>query len=130
MGQFVDVAKGCFDGEVVAGSDSLTVAGRRIAVCQEPAPEKLPWGELGVDVVFECTGLFRTAETAGKHIAGGAKKVVISAPGGADIDGTFVYGVNDGDITADSLDQKIYQTVKAQAATKGLEYKNDSAKYW
>jgi glyceraldehyde 3-phosphate dehydrogenase len=61
----------------------------------------LPWGELGVDVVFECTGLFRTAETAGKHIAGGAKKVVISAPGGADIDGTFVYGVNDGDLTAD-----------------------------
>jgi len=96
-----DTAHGHFPGEVSIDDGDLIVNGDRIKVYAERDPAKLPWGELGVDVVFECTGLFRTAETAGKHIAGGAKKVVISAPGGADIDGTFVYGVNDGDLTAD-----------------------------
>ena len=61
---------------------------------------KLPWGDLGVDVVLECTGLFRTAETAGQHIAGGAKKVIISAPGGAGVEKTIVYGVNHGILEA------------------------------
>jgi len=96
-----DTAHGKFNGTVEVDGGDIIVNGDRIKVFAERDPAKLPWGELGVDVVFECTGLFRTAETAGKHIAGGAKKVVISAPGGADIDGTFVYGVNDGDITAD-----------------------------
>ena len=80
-----DTAHGKFDGVVEVDGGDIIVNGDRIKVFAERDPAKLPWGELGVDVVFECTGLFRTAETAGKHIAGGAKKVVISAPGGADI---------------------------------------------
>ena len=95
-----DTAHGKFNGSVEVDGGDIIVNGDRIKVFAERDPAKLPWGELGVDVVFECTGLFRTAETAGKHIAGGAKKVVISAPGGSDIDGTFVYGVNDQDLTA------------------------------
>jgi glyceraldehyde 3-phosphate dehydrogenase len=96
-----DTAHGKFNGTVEVDGGDIVVNGDRIKVFAERDPSKLPWGELGVDVVFECTGLFRTAETAGKHIAAGAKKVVISAPGGADIDGTFVYGVNHQDLTAD-----------------------------
>jgi len=95
-----DTAHGRFPGTVEVDGDDIIVNGDRIKVFAERDPAKLPWGELGVDVVFECTGLFRTRETAGKHIAGGAKKVIISAPGGADIDGTFVYGVNDNEITS------------------------------
>ena len=63
-------------------------------VCAERDPSKLPWGELGVDIVLECTGLFTSKEKAGKHIEAGAKKVIISAPGGKDVDATVVYGVN------------------------------------
>jgi glyceraldehyde 3-phosphate dehydrogenase len=96
-----DTAHGKFDGVVEVDGGDIIVNGDRIKVFAERDPAKLPWGELGVDVVFECTGLFRTRETAGKHIAGGAKKVVISAPGGEDIDGTFVFGVNDDQLTAD-----------------------------
>ena len=95
-----DTAHGKFNGKVEVDGGDIIVNGDRIKVFSERDPAKLPWGELGVDVVFECTGLFRTAETAGKHIAGGAKKVVLSAPGGADIDGTFVFGVNHQDLTA------------------------------
>lgn len=95
-----DTAHGRFPGTVEVDGDDIIVNGDRIKVFAERDPAKLPWGELGVDVVFECTGLFRTRETAGKHIAGGAKKVIISAPGGADIDGTFVYGVNDKTMTS------------------------------
>ncbi len=95
-----DTAHGRFPGTVEVDGDDIIVNGDRIKVFAERDPAKLPWGDLGVDVVFECTGLFRTRETAGKHIAGGAKKVIISAPGGADIDGTFVFGVNDHTMTA------------------------------
>ncbi|MDE0789298.1 MAG: type I glyceraldehyde-3-phosphate dehydrogenase [Woeseiaceae bacterium] len=96
-----DTAHGNFPGTVEVDGDDMIVNGDRIKVFAERDPAKLPWGELGVEVVFECTGFFRTRETAGKHIEAGAKKVVISAPGGSDIDGTFVYGVNHDDLTAD-----------------------------
>ena len=96
-----DTAHGPFPGTVEVDGDDIIVNGDRIKVFAERDPAKLPWGELGVEVVFECTGFFRTRETAGKHIEAGAKKVVISAPGGADIDCTFVYGVNHDKLTAD-----------------------------
>ena len=95
-----DTAHGPFPGTVEVDGDDMIVNGDRVRVLAERDPAKLPWGELGVDVVFECTGLFRTRETAGKHIDGGAKKVIISAPGGEGIDETIVYGVNHDTLTA------------------------------
>ena len=89
-----DTAHGPFPGTVEVDGDGIIVNGDRIKVFAERDPAKLPWGDLGVDVVMECTGLFRTREAAGKHLDGGAKKVIISAPGGADVDATVVYGVN------------------------------------
>jgi len=89
-----DTAHGRFPGTVEVDGDHMIVNGDRIRVLAERDPAKLPWGELGVDIVFESTGFFRTRETAGKHIEAGAKKVIISAPGGKDIDATIVYGVN------------------------------------
>lgn len=89
-----DTAHGRFPGTVDVDGDHMIVNGDRIRVLAERDPAKLPWGELGVEVVFECTGFFRTRDTAGKHIEAGAKKVIISAPGGPDIDATVVYGVN------------------------------------
>jgi glyceraldehyde 3-phosphate dehydrogenase len=96
-----DTAHGKFPGEVSVEGGDLVVNGDRIKVCAERDPSKLPWGELGVDVVLECTGLFRSKAKAGAHLAAGAKKVIISAPGDKDIDGTFVYGVNHDQLTAD-----------------------------
>jgi len=90
-----DTAHGRFAGEVVVDGDEMIVNGDRIKVFAERDPAKLPWGELGVDVVLECTGFFASKEKASAHIAGGAKKVIISAPGGADVDATIVYGVNE-----------------------------------
>jgi glyceraldehyde 3-phosphate dehydrogenase len=89
-----DTAHGKFPGTVEVDGDYMIVNGDRIRVLAERDPAKLPWGELGVEVVYESTGFFRTRDTAGKHIEAGAKKVIISAPGGADIDRTIVYGVN------------------------------------
>jgi glyceraldehyde 3-phosphate dehydrogenase (phosphorylating) len=89
-----DTAHGRFPGTVEVDGDDLIVNGDRIRVLAERDPAKLPWGELGVDMVFESTGFFRTRDTAGKHLEAGAKKVIISAPGGKDIDATVVYGVN------------------------------------
>ncbi len=89
-----DTAHGRFPGTVEVDGDHMVVNGDRIRVFAERDPAKLPWKDLGVDIVLESTGLFTTRETAGKHLAGGAKKVIISAPGGKDIDATIVYGVN------------------------------------
>ena len=89
-----DTAHGRFPGEVHVDGDSMVVNGDRIRVLAQRDPAKLPWGELGVDYVLECTGLFTSKAKAASHLAGGAKKVVISAPGGDDVDATVVYGVN------------------------------------
>ncbi|MCF6264649.1 MAG: type I glyceraldehyde-3-phosphate dehydrogenase [Xanthomonadales bacterium] len=89
-----DTTHGRFAGSVEVDGDHLVVNGDRIRVLAERDPAKLPWAELGVDVVYECTGFFRTRDTAGLHLQAGAKKVIISAPGGKDIDATIVYGVN------------------------------------
>ena len=95
-----DTAHGRFPGEVAVEGDSLVVNGDAIRVLSERNPEALPWGELGVDVVMECTGLFTSKEKASAHLKAGAKKVVISAPGGKDVDATVVYGVNDRSLKA------------------------------
>ena len=89
-----DTTHGRFPGKVEVDGDSLVVDGDRIRVVAERDPSKLPWGELGVDTVLECTGLFTSKAKAGAHLKGGAKRVVISAPGGEDVDATVVYGVN------------------------------------
>ncbi len=95
-----DTAHGPFPGEVHVDGDSMIVNGDKIRVLAIRNPAELPWGELGVDVVLECTGLFTTKEKASAHLKGGAKKVIISAPGGKDVDATIVYGVNHGVLKA------------------------------
>jgi glyceraldehyde 3-phosphate dehydrogenase len=89
-----DTAHGPFPGTVSVDGDAMVVNGDRIKVLANRNPAELPWGELGVDVVMECTGFFTTNEKASAHLKGGAKKVIISAPGGKDVDATVVYGVN------------------------------------
>jgi glyceraldehyde 3-phosphate dehydrogenase len=95
-----DTAHGKFPGTVVVDGDHMVVNGDRIRVLAIRDPSQLPWGEMGVDVVHECTGFFTSKEKAGAHLKGGAKKVVISAPGGKDVDATVVYGVNHGVLKA------------------------------
>lgn len=89
-----DTAHGKFSGEVSVDGDYLVVNGDKLRVLAERDPAKLPWSELGVDVVLESTGFFASKQKASAHIEGGANKVVISAPGGSDVDATIVYGVN------------------------------------
>ena len=89
-----DTAHGRFPGTVAAEGDAIVVNGDRIKVIAERDPSKIQWAAMGVDVVLECTGFFTTKAEAGRHLAGGAKKVIISAPGGKDVDATVVYGVN------------------------------------
>jgi len=89
-----DTAHGKFPGTVAVEGDSMVVNGDRIRVFANRDPAALPWGELGVDVVMECTGFFTSKEKASAHLKGGAKKVIISAPGGKDVDATVVFGVN------------------------------------
>ena len=89
-----DTAHGKFKGTVVVEGDAMIVNGDRIQVCAKRNPAELPWKDLNVDVVLECTGFFTTKEKASAHLSAGAKKVIISAPGGKDVDATIVYGVN------------------------------------
>ncbi|MGH8795927.1 MAG: type I glyceraldehyde-3-phosphate dehydrogenase [Caldimonas sp.] len=102
-----DTAHGPFPGHVSVDGDSMIVSadrsgkgGDRIEVYALRNPAELPWKDLGVDVVLECTGLFTTKEKAAAHLHGGARKVIISAPGGKDVDATIVYGVNHGVLKA------------------------------
>lgn len=89
-----DTAHGPFPFEVQVNGDKLTIDGDEIQVFAERDPAKLPWKELGVDIVLECTGFFATKAKASAHIDAGAKKVIISAPAGKEVDATIVYGVN------------------------------------
>ncbi|MEK9817293.1 MAG: type I glyceraldehyde-3-phosphate dehydrogenase, partial [Limnobacter sp.] len=91
-----DTAHGRFPGTVTVDGDYMVVNGDKIKVLANRNPAELPWGELGVDVVMECTGFFTSKEKASAHLKGGAKKVIISAPGGKDVDATVVFGVNHG----------------------------------
>ena len=93
-----DTAHGRFDAEVKVEGDHMVVNGDRIRVLAERDPSKLPWGEMGVDVVMECTGLFASKEKSAAHLKAGARKVLISAPAGKDLP-TIVYGVNHGILT-------------------------------
>jgi glyceraldehyde 3-phosphate dehydrogenase len=95
-----DSVHGCFDADVKVDGDDIVVDGDRLKVLAEKDPAKLPWGELGAEVVIESTGKFRDRESASKHLAGGAKRVLISAPG-KDPDWTVVLGVNGDDYDAE-----------------------------
>ena len=89
-----DTAHGRFPGEVHVDGDHMVVNGDKIRVLCERDPANLPWGELGIDVVLECTGFFASKKQAAVHLESGAKKVIISAPGGHGVDATIVYGAN------------------------------------
>lgn len=89
-----DTVHGRFPGQIGVDDSWMIVNGDRIRVLAERDPSKLPWGELGVEIVLECTGLFTSKAKAGAHLKAGARKVIISAPGGEDVDATIVYGVN------------------------------------
>ncbi len=89
-----DSVHGRFPGKVSATRNAIKIGTRKIQVLAERDPAKLPWGKLGVDIVLECTGLFTKRDAAAKHLAGGAKKVLISAPSG-DADIMVVFGIND-----------------------------------
>ena len=93
-----DTVHGEFAPSVSVDGDNLVVAGDKIRVLAERNPADLPWAELGVDLVLECTGLFTTREGASAHLEAGAKKVLVSAPG-KNMDATVVYGVNDDVLT-------------------------------
>lgn len=90
-----DTAHGRFPGTVTVEGDNMIVNGKAIKVFSERDPAKIPWGDLGVEVVHESTGLFTSKAKSSAHLKGGAKKVIISAPGANDVDATVVFGVNE-----------------------------------
>jgi glyceraldehyde 3-phosphate dehydrogenase len=96
-----DSVMGVFDKEVSADDDFMTVDGHRIAMTAEKDPAKIPWGKLGVDIVIESTGVFTSKEQLQKHLAGGAKKVILTVPAKDEIDATIVMGVNDEKLKAE-----------------------------
>src|SRR3989449_2196945 len=95
-----DTAHGKFPGTVAVEGEAMVINGDRIQVCAKRDPAELPWKDLKIDVVLECTGLFTSKEKASAHLRAGAKKVVISAPGEKDVDRTIVVGVNDNTLKA------------------------------
>lgn len=97
-----DSVHGTFKGGVSAEGDAIIIDGHRVKVCAERNPANLPWGDMGIDVVMECTGLFTTKELASAHLKAGAKKVLISAPAGNDMP-TIVFGVNDHTLKASDM---------------------------
>ena len=96
-----DTVHGRFNAQFEQGEDAMFVNGDEIKVLSQRNPAELPWGELKVDVVFECTGIFRSKAKCQAHLDAGAKKVIISAPGDKDVDGTVVYGVNENILTSE-----------------------------
>lgn len=106
-----DSVHGRFDGDVSVDGDTMSVGGDSVKIFSNPKPGELPWADLGVDVVLECTGRFRTKETASAHIDAGARKVIISAPGKA-VDATIVLGVND-----DQLDPATQSVISCGSCT-------------
>ncbi len=111
-----DSTYGKFEGEVSYTENSMTVNGKEIPIYTEKDPTVLPWKELEVDLVLECTGVFRTRETASQHLVAGAKRVVLSAPAKSEIDGTFVMGVNE----AQYDPEKHFIISNASCTTNGL----------
>ena len=95
-----DTSQGKYDGTVESTEDSIIVNGKEIKIYAKANAAELPWGEIGVDVVLECTGFYTSKEKASAHINAGAKKVVISAPAGKDLP-TIVYSVNEKTLTAE-----------------------------
>jgi len=98
-----DTILGRFPGELELTDKGFRINGKEVAFFSEKDPSALPWGELGVDVVVECTGIFTTGPKAKAHLDAGAKKVLLSAPG-KEVDGTFVMGVNEEDYDSASMD--------------------------
>lgn len=98
-----DSVHGKFNGDVAVDGDSIIINGHKMKVMAEKDPANLPWGAIGVDIVVECTGIFRTREKMSKHLTAGAKKVVLSVPSDnkEDVDATIVLGVNDNTLTPD-----------------------------
>ncbi len=98
-----DSTYGRFPGEVEVRDGDIYIDGEKLKSYAEKDPANLPWGKLGVDIVLECTGRFRDKASASAHITAGAKKVIISAPGAKDIDGTFALGVNEETYDSDTM---------------------------
>jgi glyceraldehyde 3-phosphate dehydrogenase len=98
-----DTAHGPFPFDVTVDGDKMVVDGDPILVCSERDPSKLPWGALDVDVVMECTGIFNTKDKASLHLQAGARKVLVSAPAGKEVDATIVYGVNHSTLTPEDV---------------------------
>ena len=95
-----------------AGTDAITVRGKKIPIFAKKDPAELPWKDLGVDIVLECTGVFKNQAGCQKHLSAGAKRVIISAPGEKDIDGTFCVGIN-----TDSYDPKKHVIISNASCT-------------
>ncbi|MFW6097636.1 MAG: type I glyceraldehyde-3-phosphate dehydrogenase [Chloroflexota bacterium] len=120
-----DSTYGRFDGSIEVRDGDIYVEGERLKSYAERDPSKLPWGELGVDIVLECTGIFRSGEQAGAHIDAGAKKVIISAPGKG-VDATFVLGVNEESYDAENHNVISNASCTTNALAPAAKVLNDS----